>query len=77
MSDQSKLRGVSRNRNSTALRPFGEFAVHFGCTVKSVLALVWLSPTPTMALSEMPTGELQGPMESLIAVDQVPGVWKV
>ena len=69
MSGRSKLRGVSRNRNSTALRPFG--------TVKSVLALVWLSPTPTMALSEMPTGELQGPMESLIAVDQVPGVWKV
>ena len=31
---------------------------------KSVLALVRLSPTPTMAISEMPTGESQGPMEA-------------
>jgi hypothetical protein len=30
----------------------------------SVLALVWLSPTPTMAISEMPTGESQRPMEA-------------
>ena len=28
---------VRRNRNSTALRPFWEFAVHLGGTVKSVL----------------------------------------
>jgi hypothetical protein len=31
---------VSRNRNSTALRPVWEFAVHSGGTVKSILALV-------------------------------------
>jgi hypothetical protein len=55
---------VSRNKNSTALRPIWEFAVHFECTVKSVLTLVWLSPTPTMAISDMPTGESQGPMEA-------------
>jgi hypothetical protein len=35
--------------------PFWEFAVHFGCTVRSVLALPWLTPTPTTAISEMPT----------------------
>jgi hypothetical protein len=41
---------------STALRPVWEFAVHFGCTVKSALAPVWFSPTPTTAISEVSTG---------------------
>ena len=27
-------------------------------------ALAWLSPIPTMAISEMPTDESQGPMEA-------------
>ena len=57
--------------------PVWEFAVHSGCTVKSVLALVWLSPTPTMVISEMPTGESQGPMEAQLQWIRVPGVWKV
>jgi hypothetical protein len=43
---------------------FGEFAVRSGCTVKSVSGLAWLSPAPTMAISEMPTGEPQRPMEA-------------
>jgi hypothetical protein len=38
---------VSRNRNSTTLSPpFRSLPYIFGCTVKSVLALVQLSPTP-------------------------------
>ena len=37
--------------------------------------LVWLPPTPTMAVSEVPSGESQGPMESLIAMDQ--GIWRL
>ena len=66
---------VSWNRNSTAHRPFWEFAVHSGCTVKPVLTLVWLSPTPTKAISDMPTGESRGAYGSLIAVDQ--GAWRL
>jgi len=52
---------VSRNRNRTALGPFWEFAVLSGRTVKSVLAIAWLSPIPTMALPEMPIDESRGP----------------
>jgi hypothetical protein len=44
--------------------PPWELAVHSGCMVKSVLALVRSSPTPTMAISEMPTGESQGHVEA-------------
>jgi len=29
-----------QDRNSAALNPFWEFAVHLGCTVKSVLVLL-------------------------------------
>jgi hypothetical protein len=56
----------------TVLRPVWEFAVHSGCTVKSVLALVWLSPTPMMAILEMPAGE--APMEVKLQWIRVPGV---
>jgi hypothetical protein len=51
-------------QSGTALRSFWEFAVHSGCTVKSVLGLAWLSPTPTMAISEMPTVESPEPREA-------------
>ena len=47
------------------VQPFALLEV--GCTalvVKSVLALVLLSPMPTMAVSEIPTGESQGPTEA-------------
>jgi hypothetical protein len=72
-------RCVSRNRNGTALRPLRDcFTILVG-TVKSVFVLLleWLSPTPKIAISEIPTDESLGPMEAQLQWIRVPGVWKV
>jgi hypothetical protein len=65
---------VSRNRNSTALCPVWEFAVHFACTGKSVLgASVTVAYTNDGYLRDAYRW-VTGAYGSLIAVDQ--GAWR-
>jgi hypothetical protein len=42
----------------------GDEGVSAGMRLIQPIALAWLSPTPAMAISEMPIGESQGPMEA-------------
>jgi hypothetical protein len=53
---------VERPLNTTNYVP--KQKVSAGMRLVQPFALAWLSPTPTMAISEMPTDESQGPMEA-------------
>jgi hypothetical protein len=81
-----KIKELRNIRNDTLDRynayqkvaPFGQkqigMIVSAGIKLIQPIAQVWLLPTPAMAISEMPTGESQGPMEAQLQWIKVPSV---